>query len=209
MTAPLEVSVDAHASDELTIPNLTFIDFLLDETGSMGGCSDATMIGFDDFVAAQRTEGGECFLTLAKFDSTSIRTPYENLPITMVPPLSFHPGASTNLYDCIGDRLSAVLEQARYGKSLFVIMTDGGDNASRRYTIESAATLIQQAQDNGVVVVFLGPNDSALTVGTKLGIPTGNIKSFHTTKMRETMNDLTNATTAFRAGTSDAKSFFA
>ena len=203
------VSDGASASDELTIPNLTFIDFLLDETGSMGSCANATMIGYDDFVAAQRSEGGECYLTLAKFDSSSIRTPYENLPISMVPPLSFHPGASTNLYDCIGDRLSAVLSQHRYGKSLFVIMTDGGDNASRTYNVESARTLIQQAQDNGVVVVFLGPNDSALDVGTRLGIPTGNIKSFHTHKMRETMTDLTNATTAFRAGTSDAKSFFA
>jgi hypothetical protein len=175
----------------------------------MGSCADATMIGFDDYVTAQKAQGGECFLTLAKFDSSSIRTPYENLPISMVPPLSFHPGASTNLYDCIGDRLSAVLSQDRYGKSLFVIMTDGGDNASRRYTIETAATLIQQAQDNGVVVVFLGPNDSALSVGTSLGIPTGNIKSFHTTKMRETMRDLNASTTAFRAGTSDSKSFFA
>ncbi|PZR74877.1 MAG: hypothetical protein DI537_45525, partial [Stutzerimonas stutzeri] len=77
------------------------------------------------------------------------------------------------------------------------------------YTIETARTLIEQAQDNGVVVVFLGPNDSALDVGTRLGIPTGNIKSFHTDKMRETMSDLTNATTAFRAGSTDAKSFFA
>ncbi len=80
------VSDGASASDELTIPNLTFIDFLLDETGSMGSCANATMIGYDDFVAAQRSEGGECYLTLAKFDSSSIRTPYENLPISMVPP---------------------------------------------------------------------------------------------------------------------------
>ena len=209
MTMTHSVSSDASASDELTIPNLTFIDFLLDETGSMGSCANATMIGYDDFVTAQRNEGGECFLTLAKFDASSIRTPYENLPIEMVPPLSFYPGSSTNLYDCIGDRLTAVLNQDRFGKSLFVIMTDGGDNASRRYTIETARTLIEQAQDNGVVVVFLGPNDSALDVGTRLGIPTGNIKSFHTDKMRETMSDLTNATTAFRAGSTDAKSFFA
>lgn len=208
MNTPHPVSSDAPASDELTIPNLTFIDFLLDETGSMQTCADATMIGFDDFVATQRTGGGECFLTLAKFDSTAIRTPYENLPISMVPPLSFHPGSTTNLYDCIGDRLVRVLEQDRYGKSLFVIMTDGGDNASRRHSVESAAILIQQAQDNGVVVVFMGPNDSALTVGTRLGIPTGNIKSFETDRMRETMNDLTQATTAFRAGTTSAESFF-
>jgi hypothetical protein len=212
MTTPQQVSFGARNPadlDELTIPNLTFIDFLLDETGSMQSCANATMIGFDDYVAAQKSEGGECFLTLTKFDSTSIRTPYENLPISMVPPLSFHPGSTTNLYDCIGDRLAATLSQDRYGKSLFVIMTDGDDNASLRFTIESARTLIQQAQDNGIVVVFMGPDDTALNVGSKLGIPTGNIKSFHTDKMRETMSDLKAATKAYRAGNTDAKKFFA
>ncbi len=187
----------------------TFIDFLLDETGSMSSCANATMIGYDDFVAAQRSEEGECFLTLAKFDSRGIRVPYVDLPIGMVPPLSFHPGATTNLYDCIGERLASVLNTPRQGSSLFVIMTDGGDNASHTYDINSARLLVEKAQEAGVVIVFLGPDDSALTVGERLGIPKGNIKSFHTDRMRETMNDLTVATTAFRAGTSDSKSFFA
>ncbi len=187
----------------------TFIDFLLDETGSMSSCSNATRVGFDDFVKEQQTQPGACFLTLSKFDSDSIRTPYENLPIAMVPPLSFHPGQMTNLYDCIGMRLKAVLDQARPGRSLFVIMTDGGDNQSRTYTIETARDLVVRAQDSGIVVVFLGPNDSALTVGTKLGIPTGNIKSFHTDKMAETMGNLTSATKAFRAGTADNSNLFA
>lgn len=187
----------------------TFINFLLDETGSMTSCARATEIGFDDFVATQKNEDGECFLTLAKFDSRGIRVPYIDLPIGMVPPLSFHPGATTNLYDCIGERLAVVLEAPPEGKSLFVIMTDGGDNASHTYDINSARALVEKAQEAGVVVVFLGPDDSALTVGERLGIPKGNIKSFHTDKMRETMSDLTVATTAFRAGTSDSKSFFA
>lgn len=186
----------------------TFIEFLLDETGSMDSCKNATMVGFDDYVASQRHGG--CFLTLVKFDSDGIRTPYENLPIDMVPPLSFHPGKMTNLYDCIGGRLEAVLKQERDGLSLFVIMTDGDDNASRRFTITAARSLIETAQDSGVTIVFLGPDESALKVGTQLGIPKGNIKSFHTTKMRETMGDLNTATSAFRASGADtSKSFFA
>ena len=70
---------------------LTFIDFLLDETGSMGSCSRETCAGFDNFVDSQRDAEGRCFLTLAKFDSGSVKVPYENLDIAMVPKLSYIP----------------------------------------------------------------------------------------------------------------------
>ncbi len=187
---------------------LTFIDFLLDETGSMSICESQTRAGFDNFVAGQREVEGQCFLTLAKFDSGSVKIPYENLDLGMVPELSFYPGGGTNLYDCIGDRLSAVMDQNRGGKSLFVIMTDGADNASQRYNISSARELVLRAQELGVVVVFLGPDHDALKVGTSLGIPEGNIKPFDTANMKSTMSSLNNATTAFRAGTSASTEFF-
>lgn len=206
MNMTSEVSLDTYA--ESGNPP-TFIDFLLDETASMQSCANATRHGFDEFVTKQREEEGECFLTLTKFDSQGVKTPYEYLPLEMVPPLSFFPGASTNLYDCIGDRLTAILDTTQTGKSLFVIMTDGGDNMSHRYTIDTARDLVVRAQSMGIVVVFLGPSESALSVGTRLGIPEGNIKSFRTEDMHETMSNLTESTTAFRAGTTSARGFFA
>lgn len=205
MTADSRQSSDAFS---VQASNITFIDFLLDETGSMSSCRQATIDGYSDYIESLKQDSQACYLTLCKFDSNGLRTPYVNLAVEMIPRLSFYPGSMTNLYDCIGERLSEVLDQERSGKSLFVIMTDGGDNSSTRYNINTARDLILHAQDRGVVVVFLGPNDSALDVGAKLGIPTGNIKSFHTDKMRETMDDLTVATTAFRAGTSSAANFF-
>ncbi len=190
-----------------TAPPPTFINFLLDETGSMQSCKQATIDGYSDYIASLR-DGNACYVTLAKFDSTGIRTPYIDLAVEMIPRLTFYPGQMTNLYDCIGDRLSQTLDQAQSGKSLFVIMTDGQDNHSRTHTISSAHDLIVRAQDSGIVVVFLGPSDTALDIGAKLGIPAGNIKSFRTDKMRETMADLTSATTAFRAGTTSDTKFF-
>jgi len=184
-----------------------FIEFLLDETGSMGSCLPATKAGFNNFVESQRG-AGQCYLTLAKFDSSGVKVPYENLDINMVPSLSFFPGSMTNLYDCIGTRLSAILSSPREGRTLFVIMTDGGDNASRTHTCSSARSLIEQAQNEGIVVVYLGPSSDALRVGSDLGIPEGNIKPFDTSNMEEVMTTVSAATTAFRAGATSDANFF-
>lgn len=200
-------SADAFASAQTPI---TFIDFLLDETGSMGSCAGATRAGFNGFVKEQREAGLPCYLTLAKFDSSSVRVPYENLDIGMVPPLDFYPNASTNLYDCIGERLTRVMEQERQGKSLFIILTDGGDNASRSYNIDTARGVIEQAQASGVVVVYMGPSSNAYAIGEKLGVPQGNIFPFETAHMEETMQTLAASTRAFTAGsTISSDNFFA
>jgi hypothetical protein len=199
----LGVALDAHPE---TSP--FFIEFLLDETGSMGSCLPATKAGFNNFVESQRGTSGQCYLTLAKFDSSGVKVPYENLDINMVPSLSFFPGSMTNLYDCIGSRLTSILDSPREGRILFVIMTDGGDNASSSYNCSSTRTLIERAQNEGVVVVYLGPSNDALRVGRDLGIPEGNIKPFDTSNMEETMNTVSAATTAFRAGSTSDANFF-
>lgn len=197
------------AGDSMPAQNLTFIDFLLDETGSMSSCASATRAGFNKFVSDQRENGETCYLTLAKFDSASIRVPYENLDVHMVPSLEFYPNAATNLYDCIGKRLENVLSQDRRGKSLFIILTDGHDNASHLYTQDSARNIIIRAQNEGVVVVYMGPSDNAMTIGEQLGIPSGNIFPFETTNMETTMETLSSSTKAFTTGKATSDNFFA
>lgn len=198
MTTPHEAGPDAHPPSG---PPITFIDFLLDETGSMRSCASATRSGFDAFVEAQRSEPGDCFLTLSTFDSTGIRTPYENLRIGAVLPLSFFPGEMTNLFDCMGERLAAVVAQEREGRSLFVVMTDGGDNASTSWDMEGVRKLVLHAQKQGVVVLFLGPAGHAMEVGSGLGIPPERVRPFSTEQMRETMEEVSAVVTAFRSGT--------
>ncbi len=206
MTAVADIAM---APDVPSIYNsLTFIDFLLDETGSMTSCATQTRAGFDNFVASQREAEGQCFLTLAKFDSGSVKVPYENLDVAMVPKLSFFPGGGTNLYDCIGQRLTAVMENNAFGKSLFVIMTDGDDTCSRQYNLHTIKDVVLRAQDQGIVVVFLGPNTNALNVGRAMGIPEGNIQPFDTANMEATMANLGASTKAFRAGETSSTTFF-
>jgi hypothetical protein len=190
----------------------TIIEFLLDETGSMSSCKEATVAGFNDFLSEQKNQGGDCLLTLTKFDTSGIRTPFVDLDIQMVPQMEmdwFIPRSSTNLRDTIGRRISSLKERLATWKTkpnvLFVVMTDGGDNASREYTeaaVQSALSLYMQ--EDGWTFVYLGANQSAEHIGSKLGFPPGNIKSFATAKMRETMQGLARATTAYRATRSKA-----
>lgn len=180
-------------------PQPTFIDILLDETGSMSTCLRETVAGYDNFIAEQREVEGECYLTLSKFDSASIRTPYVNLPLDMVPELTFFPGAATNLYDVVGERLTAILNQPRQGRSLVVVITDGGENASRKFNFRQVNDLVKRAGDAGVTFLYFGAGNAAHQTALDMGFPDHAIKKFDTANMGETMKTISAETRAFRA----------
>ncbi len=190
----------------------TLIEFLLDETGSMESCKNATVAGFNDFLAEQKAQTGSCLLSLTKFDTRGLRTPYMDVDVQMVPPMIsdwFLPGASTNLRDTIGKRLASLKERLETWTTkpnvLIVVMTDGGDNASREFSEEVIRSALKMYMHEGWTFVYLGADQDAISVANRLGFPEGNIKSFASAKMRETMQGLARATTAYRATRSATK----
>lgn len=196
----------------------TIIEFLLDETGSMSSCAHAVVSGFNDFVSEQRAAGGKCLLTLTKFDTTGIKTPYVDLSVQMVPtmtPAMFTPCASTNLYDTIGERMTALTERlntwANKPNVLFVVMTDGGDNASSLPETAVRSNIEHMGKEHGWSFVYLGAHEQALAVAARLGFAPGNSKQFKASQMRETMQDLAKATKAYRqkGGFHTSDDFFA
>ena len=192
------------------------IEFLLDETGSMSSCRNATVGGFNDYLNEQKSVTGECLLTLTKFEGGNLVTPYQDLDIGLVPEMTdrmFVPKGGTNLFDAIGDRIMKMRERMsswdNSPKVLFVVMTDGGDNASYRYDSSSIKELVTELEaTERWTFVYLGANQNALQVGAKMGFSEGNIRSFETAQMRETMNDLSRATTVYRASGDATKNFF-
>lgn len=201
----------------------TIIEFLLDETGSMTSHLSQTISGFADFIDDQRDQDGLCLLTLTKFDSTGLKTPYEDLAIGMVPYLTastFLPGASTNLNDAIIARVHA--REARWRddlhnprwrdyqrpRVLFVCMTDGQDNVSRSKPVEVASLLEARMQEDWTFV-FLGAYPQAERAAVELGFLPQNIKCFSGAHIRETMGELSVATKAYRAATSIPTDFYA
>ncbi len=182
----------------------TIIEFLLDETGSMGSIIDQTIAGFQDYINEQRNVDGLCLFTLTKFDTRGQRIPYTDLDIRMVPYLTkdtFLPNACTNLRDSIlkridgrNDLLSSWDIKPRV---LFVCMSDGDDNSSR-YSVSATRERIQQASNDGWTFVFLGAYDRSDSVARDLGFLDGNIKCFEGARMQETMQELSAVTKAYR-----------
>lgn len=203
----------AHVAHPTPIhPTPTVIEFLLDESGSMTNHLNATIGGYNDFLEEQVRAGGQCLLTLTKFEGGNYRTPYEDIDVRMVPhltPKTFRPGGGTPLRDAILHRLRAIpVRLARWDirpQVIFVVMTDGDDTGSLA-SVADVSRELAGAREAGWTPVYLGANQNAALVAGSLGFPAGNIRSFETARMRETLRDLATATTAYRAAAGAAPS---
>lgn len=182
----------------------TIIEFLLDETGSMNSYRTAVINGFNDFLTEQKTFQNKCLLTLTKFDTKGLRTPYVDLDINMVPSMTsnmFCPDAMTNLNDTIYNRILSVKERISNWKDkpnvLFVIMTDGEDNAS---SIASGQikNMVGSSYEDGWAFMFLGAHAGSLSQAAALGFDPQNTKVFDASEMRETLQAMSSATKAYR-----------
>lgn len=178
----------------------THITFILDRSGSMFSIREQTISGFNNFVNEQKKLPGYASLSLIQFDDTD---PFEIIEdftdIRSVKQLDasvFIPRGSTPLYDAIGKGI-AYTEQniKKYSQNkpvevddfdtdsqvelvIFVILTDGYENASKEFTHESIKNLITEKKNSGWEVVFLGANMDAVEVGTSMGVNFGKTMSF-------------------------------
>ena len=160
--------------------DFTQIILVLDRSGSMSSMAQATISGFNEFINRQRALPGDASLLAIKFDDQ-----YEPLfdgPLAQVPPLdntTFVPRGMTALHDAIGKtiddagmKLAATQEDQRPDKVVFVILTDGLENASKIYNRDRIASMIKhQREKYSWEFVFLGANQDAILVGEALNIP--------------------------------------
>lgn len=164
------------------------IIFALDRSGSMMLGKNDYIGGFNAFLAEQREIPGECLVTLAQFNE-HYGTVYAGQPIAEVEPLTlatFKTFGQTALYDALcrlidetGARLSMLSAPERPDKVIVVILTDGEENASRRYTLEDASARIRhQREVYQWEFIYLGANQDAFKVGKDLGVDPINTQSF-------------------------------
>lgn len=163
------------AEEERTI----LINFVLDGSGSMQMIREATISGFNEFKNDQAREEGNAFFTLTMFN-TGFVTVCEAVPVREVPDLDFTnyaPGGGTALYDAIGHTMRITDDFVAANKPdqvLFVIMTDGEENASQEFTRESVFKLIQDRQKlNDYEFIYMGANQDAYAVGMDMGLRNG------------------------------------
>ena len=165
----------------MTDKNLTEIILVVDRSGSMSTIAADMRGGFDSFIKDQRKLPGSCRVTLTRFDS-EYEVVYENMALSDVPPLELVPRGTTALLDAVGRtidtvgaRLSKTPESKRPSKVLFVVVTDGHENASHEYTHARIREMIKhQREKYSWEFVFLGASEDAFDVAMSMGISGSN-----------------------------------
>lgn len=172
----------------MTKQDLTSIVILVDESGSMNSLQQETISGINAFVDDQKKLPGSAELTLAKFSYENSYL-FKNKPLTEVTPLTtdhYRPAGGTALLDSLGTavddlgaHLKSIPEEARPGKVIFVVITDGQENSSRRFNRSQVAEMTKHQQDKyNWEFVFLGANLDAVHEANTLGFKTANAVNY-------------------------------
>lgn len=167
----------------------TYISVLLDRSGSMGSVKEETISGFNHFIKDQKKAGDNASLTLVQFDTQSIDVVHENVPIKHVPELTgetYSPRGGTPLLDALGEAitktgesLSAIPENSRPDKVVFVVITDGQENSSHKFTKSKIKEMIEhQTNFYQWVFVYLGANQDAFAEAGSIGIKPATVSNY-------------------------------
>ncbi|MBQ7476476.1 MAG: VWA domain-containing protein [Selenomonadaceae bacterium] len=172
--------------------NLTEVVFILDRSGSMGGLEDDTIGGFNSTLESQKKVEGEVLISTILFDHESIVL-HDRVPLKEVKPLTredYQVRGTTALLDAIGDAVKHIKnvhkyarEEDRPAKTLFVITTDGMENASRKFSYRNIKKLIEEQQGKGWEFLFLGANIDSVEVAGRMGIHANRAVNYHNDKL--------------------------
>lgn len=160
--------------------NLTEMVFILDRSGSMQPLTSGTIGGFNSMIESQRSEDGEAFVTTVLFDN-QYELLHDHVNIEKIKPITekeYFARGNTALLDAlgrtintIGAKLSALPEEERPDKVIFVITTDGLENASREFDKKTIKEMIEHQQSKySWTFMFLGANMDAVDEASSLGI---------------------------------------
>ena len=158
---------------------LTEMVFILDRSGSMAGLEDDTIGGFNAMVKKQQKEEGKALISAVLFSDRS-NVIYDRVDIEKVEPMNdrqYQVGGCTALLDAVGEAIRHIRnvhkyarEEDRPAKTVFVITTDGMENASREYDHKKVSGMIREQQEKGWEFLFLGANIDAVAAARDLGI---------------------------------------
>ena len=155
---------------------LTELVMILDRSGSMGGLESDTIGGFNGMIEKQRKEEGDALVSVVLFDDVS-EVVYDRVPIAKVEPMTdkqYYVRGCTALLDAIhhiGNVHKYAREEDVPEKTIFIITTDGMENASRQYTYEKVRAMIERQKEKyNWEFLFLGANIDAVREAGRFGI---------------------------------------
>lgn len=169
--------------------HLTEVVFILDRSGSMSGLEADTIGGFNAMLKKQKQGPGEALISTVLFDNRC-RVLHDRIPVEKVAPLTdrdYTVGGCTALLDAIGGAIHHIGNVHKYARSedvpehtLFVITTDGMENASCRYSAQKVRKMIERQKEKyGWEFLFLGANIDAVETARRFGIGEDRAVNYH------------------------------
>ncbi len=160
--------------------DLTELVFILDRSGSMSGLESDTIGGFNSLIRKQKDEPGQALVSTVLFNSSS-QVIHDRVPLQKVEPMNdtqYCVGGCTALLDAVGGAVHHIgnvhkyaRDEDRPARTLFVITTDGLENASRNYSYDQVKAMIERQKERyGWEFLFLGANIDAAKEAARFGI---------------------------------------
>ena len=160
--------------------NLTEMVFILDKSGSMSGLEKDTIGGFNSMIERQKKEPGEALVSTVLFSNDS-RVIHDRVSLKEIEPMTgkqYFVGGCTALIDAIGGAIHHIGNVHKYAReedrpehTIFIITTDGMENASRRYTSDEVKAMVRRQKEKyGWEFLFLGANIDAVETAARFGI---------------------------------------
>ncbi len=157
----------------------TELVMIIDQSGSMSGLESDTIGGFNSMIRKQKKEEGEVYVSTVLFD-TDTKVLHDRVPLCEVKEMTgsdYMPAGCTALYDAIGGAIRHISRVHRYirkedvpAKTLFVITTDGMENASRNYSQRQIRQMIEEKKKDGWEFLFVAADIDAYSAAGDCGI---------------------------------------
>ena len=169
--------------------NVTELVFILDRSGSMAGLESDTIGGFNALIEKQKKEDGDCFVSTVLFDNVC-EVLHDRVPLADVQPLTdrdYTVRGCTALIDALGGAIHHIGNIHKYARpedvpahTLFVITTDGMENASHRYTADEVKKMVEREKEQyGWEFLFIGANIDAVETASHYGIAADRAANYH------------------------------
>ncbi|MBR2894801.1 MAG: VWA domain-containing protein [Oscillospiraceae bacterium] len=190
---------------------MTELVFILDRSGSMSGLESDTIGGFNSMIEKQKREEGTAVVSTVLFNSESVVI-HDRLPLSKVPHMTeeeYFPQGCTALLDAVGGAIHHIGNIHKYArkedvpeKTMFIITTDGYENASNHYDYEKVRKMIErQTEKYGWEFIFLGANIDAVAEAKRFGIREDRAVNYHADALGTALNYevISEAVCSFRA----------
>ena len=168
---------------------ITELVFILDRSGSMSGLESDTIGGFNAMIEKQKKQDGECYVSTVLFDDVS-EVLHDRVSLTDIKPMTdreYTVRGCTALIDAIGGAIHHIGNVHKYARpedvpehTMFVITTDGMENASHKYSSDKVKKIIErQKEQYGWEFLFIGANIDAVETAAQYGISEDRAVNYH------------------------------